>query len=100
MQPTLDKVACEFRSAILVADHDRAASLARQYARALESHWNSMSADERATSLLPTQVSELLAWAQDVTVVQREMAKAHLDVIEKTKRYNISRSLRTAGDGV
>lgn len=89
LQP-LDKIANEFRSAILAADHAGAAGLVTEYVEAVRQAWELMPADERAASEMPVQARELLAWAQNVTTGQRALTSQQLEIVEIASRYRRS----------
>jgi hypothetical protein len=86
----LDKLSHEFRSAVLAGDHRGAEQIALQYVEALREVWESLPEGERAASLIPKQARELLAWARDVTVVQRALTHEQLAILEKACRYQPS----------
>ena len=89
----LDKLSHQFRSAVLAGDHFGAEQFALQYVEALREMWESLPERERAVSLVPKQAQELLAWARDLTIVQRALAKEQLAILEKACRYQPSVSL-------
>lgn len=89
LQP-LDKIANEFRSAILAADHTSAAGLVTEYVEAVRQAWELMPAHERAASQLPVQARELLAWAQNVTIGQRNLTSQQLEIVDIASRYRRS----------
>jgi hypothetical protein len=87
MPVPLDKLSQQFRSAVLAGDHFGAEQLALQYIEALREMWESLPERERAVSLVPKQARELLAWARDVTTVQRALTQEQLAILEKACRY-------------
>jgi len=93
-----DTLARELRAAVLGSDHAKAARLAEQYTAALSRQWASMSEPERASSGIPKQAVELLAWAREMTIMQHAMAGQHLSAVQKANRYLTARAnyLRTA----
>jgi hypothetical protein len=87
MQPVLDKLARELRSAVLAADHAGAQRLASEYRKALAEFWETLPETARANSTLATQANELLTWARGMTIVQRAILGEQLAVLEKSMRY-------------
>ena len=87
MPPVLDKIAREFRAAVLAADHVQAQRLASEYTKTLAGFWQVLPEAERATSTLATQANELLTWARGMTIVQRAILGEQLAVLEKSMRY-------------
>ena len=87
MPVLLDKLSDEFRSAVLTGDHLGAERLAAQYVEALREMWESLPQREREASPVPSQARELLAWARDVTMVQRALTHQQLTILEKACRY-------------
>jgi hypothetical protein len=53
----------------------------------VERVWKALSPQERATSALPWQASELLNWAQATVAADRNLTAAHLEAIQKAGRY-------------
>lgn len=87
MPALLDKIANEFRAAILAADHVEAARLAADYVEAVRLLWAGMTPDERTASHLPVQTRELLAWARDMTINQRAFTAQQLEFVEIASSY-------------
>ena len=94
MPQPLDKVAREFRSAVLAADHARAACLASEYRCAVTELWQALPESSRAKSTLPEQATDLLNWARGMTIVQRAMLAEQLAILEKTQRYRWDRAVQ------
>ena len=92
MPKPLDKIAKEFRAAVLAADHVSAARLATDYREALAEAWRSLSESDRRASTLPRQANETLIWARGMTIVQRAMLAEQLAVLDKSIRYASDRS--------
>jgi hypothetical protein len=92
MPQALDKIAREFRGAVLASDHALAERLAGEYREALEAAWRNLPETERGASSLPQQASETFTWARGMTIVQRAMLAEQLAVLEKTKRYAAERA--------
>jgi hypothetical protein len=93
MLETADHLAHELRAAVLASDHENAARLSVQYSAALQEHWMTLSAGERAASSLPTQSLELLNWVREMTLMQRALTAQHLGAIERASRYQTARAL-------
>lgn len=93
MQQQLDKLAHEIRAAVLANDHADAARLTEAYVDALRDHWVTLERDERAASALPKLALELLAWAREMTILQRALAGEHVRALDKILRYRTARSL-------
>ncbi len=87
MPPRLDKIAHDFRSAILAGDHTAALRLVMEYAAALQQVWMLLPQHQRASSEIPRQALELLGWARAVTITQRVLAAEQLAVVEKIILY-------------
>jgi hypothetical protein len=92
MRQALDKIAREFRSAVLAADHVWAERLASEYREALAEAWQNLPASVRAASPLPAQANEMLTWARGMTIVQRAMLAEQLAVLDKSIRYASDRA--------
>jgi len=93
MQPRPDNLARELRAAALASDHEKAARLTLQYSAALQQHWTTLSASERAASPIPKQSLEMLTWVRDMTIMQQALAAQHLAAVEKASRYQTARAL-------
>jgi hypothetical protein len=87
MRAPPDKLSKKFRSAVLAGDHLGAEQLVLQYVEALREMWESLPERERAASLVPKHARELLAWARDVTIIQRALTHEQLAILDKTCRY-------------
>ena len=87
MPSALDKIALEFRSAVLAGDHVRAERLVSEYRDAVTRIWRALPEESRGTSVLPKQANELLTWARGMTIVQRAILGEQLSVLEKSKHY-------------
>jgi hypothetical protein len=92
MSPALHKIARELRSALLGGDQVRAELLVSEYSGAVRELWEALPESDRATSSIPRQAAELLAWARDMTLVRRAMAAEQLAVVQKASRYSATRS--------
>ena len=93
MPPALDKIAQEFRAAVLAGDHALAERLACEYSNELRDLWQSLPDSDRAISGLPAQASELLMWGRGMAIVQRAMLAEQLAVLEKSLRYTLGQGV-------
>lgn len=93
MPQPLDKLAHRLRAAVLASDHEKATRLTEEYITALREHWMSLPPAERAASPLRKQSLELLAWAREMTIMQRALAAEHLRALDKKIRYRTARAL-------
>jgi hypothetical protein len=92
MQARLDNLAHQLRAAVLANHHEKAMGLTLEYAEALSEHWNTLSPSERAGSPLPKLSLELLAWAREMTIMQRALAGEHVRSLDKILRYRTARA--------
>ncbi len=92
---TIHKISRELRSAVLAADQVRIGQLAAQYISAFEHVWLSLPQSEREVSQLPQQVRELMAWAREMTIIQRSLNALQLTIVEKAIRYQPAGSLES-----
>ena len=92
MPEPLDKIARDFRAAVLAADHAKAERLAAEYREALAETWRTMPDSDRNGSPLPRQAAELITWARGMTIVQRAMLAEQLSVLDKAIRYASERA--------
>lgn len=92
MPEPLDKIARDFRAAVLAADHALAERLATEYREALAEAWRTMPDSARSGSSLPRQATEMLTWARGMTIVQRAMLAEQLAVLDKAIRYASDRA--------
>jgi hypothetical protein len=91
MPPPQDKLAHELRAAVLAGDHAKATRVSAEYVEALRRYWMTLAPVERAASELPKLSLELLAWAREVTIVQRAMAGEELRIAAQSRRYQTAR---------
>jgi hypothetical protein len=90
--PALDKIAHNLRAAVLAGDHAKARGVSAEYVEALRRHWMRLAPSERAGSELPKLSLELLAWAREMTIVQRAMAGEQLRIAAEAGRYQMARA--------
>ena len=72
---------------MLAGDHARAGQLVQEYSEALQALWLALPEGDRASSDIPRQACELLAWAREMTLVQRALTSQHLAIVETASRY-------------
>jgi hypothetical protein len=77
----------QLRAAVIAGDHSGAERAAASYVEALRKHWESLSEQERAKSTVPARARELLAWAREMTIIQRTLTRDQLTVLQKASRY-------------
>ena len=78
----------ELRAAVIAADHAAAERAACRYVEALQKLWESLPAQERAVSKVPDTARELLGWAREMTLIQRNLAADQLAALQKASRYH------------
>lgn len=91
----MDRIANDFRAAILAGDHAGAKRLVAEYAEAVRQAWELVPPQERAVSQIPVQARELLAWAADMTIAQRRITSQQLELVETATRYRRSAPLKS-----
>ena len=69
-------------------DHVRAENAVRRYVEAVQDRWQSLSEQERAGSQIPARTRELLGWARQMTLLQRNLARDQHGVIQKASHYH------------
>jgi hypothetical protein len=97
----VDHASLELRAAVIAADHARAERAVSDYLEALRQIWEVLSEQERAVSTIPTTAHELLAWARQMTLIQRNLAADQYAILQKTSRYYgaVSQHARTQFNG-
>ena len=88
MSDSLERASRELRAAVIAADHSAAERAASRYVEALQRFWESLPEQERAVSPVPATARELLGWAREMTLIQRNMAADQFTVLQKASRYN------------
>jgi hypothetical protein len=83
----LEGASHELRAAVIAADHARAECALSDYVRALQQTWEVLPEQERAVSAIPRTAHELLAWARQMTLIQRNLARDQYAILQKTSRY-------------
>jgi hypothetical protein len=98
---SLERASLELRAAVIAADHLRAENAVSCYVEAVRQVWEALPEQERAASQLPARSRELLAWAREMAMIQRNMAADQYAVLQKARRYhgaaNISGGLQVKG---
>ncbi len=77
----------QLKAAVIAGDHAGAERATASYVEALRAHWDSLSERERADSPVPARARELLAWAREMTIIQRTLTRDQLAVLQKASRY-------------
>jgi hypothetical protein len=89
-RPGVAELAADLRAAIIAGDSSRAQQIASSYAEALRTLWDSLPAEQRTVSGLPEEARNLLLWAQQATMIQRNLAADHLDILHRMSGYRQS----------
>lgn len=84
----LERASLELRAAVIAADHARAESAVSQYVEAVRRVWESLLEQERAASQIIARARELLAWAREMALIQRNLAADQYAVLQKARRYH------------
>ena len=92
---SLERASHELRAAVIAADHARAESAVSHYVESVRQVWESLPEQERASSQIPARTRELLAWAREMAVIQRNLAADQYSVLQKARRYHGAASLHT-----
>jgi hypothetical protein len=77
----------ELKAAVIAGDHARAERATAAYVEALRQHWESLPKKERGNSPVPARARELLAWAREMTIIQRTLTCDQLAILQKASRY-------------
>jgi hypothetical protein len=88
MEPEVDEASRQLRAAVIAADHAGAERAASHYVEALQKLWEALPESERAVSPVPSKARELLAWAREMTLIQRNLAADQHAVLQKASRYH------------
>src|SRR5271155_1615561 len=70
----LERASRELRAAVLAVDHARAEGAVHRYVEAVRQSWAALPDEQRGTSSIPARACELLAWARQMTLIQRNLA--------------------------
>ncbi len=88
MSGSLERAAREVRAAVIAADHARAEGAVHRYVEAVRQNWKALPEPERAVSAIPARACELLAWARQMTLIQRNLTADQHRVVQKASRYH------------
>jgi hypothetical protein len=83
----LERASHELRAALIAADHVRAENAVSQYVEAVRQVWESLPEQERAGSTIHARTRELLAWAREMALIQRNLAADQYAVLQKARHY-------------
>jgi hypothetical protein len=84
----LERASHELRAAVMAVDHARAEGAVHRYVEAVRQSWEALPDQERAVSAIPARACELLAWARQMTLIQRNLAADQHRVLQKASRYH------------
>ena len=84
----LERASLELRAAVIGADHARAERAVNAYVESVRQVWESLPERERASSQIPARSRELLDWAREMALIQRNMAADQYAVLQKARRYH------------
>jgi hypothetical protein len=97
----VERASHELRAAVIAADHARAERAVSAYVEAVRQVWEALPEQERTGSQIPARSRELLAWAREMAMIQRNMAADQYAVLQKARRYhgaaNMSGGLQVKG---
>ncbi len=88
LRAVLERAARELRAAVIAADHARAEGAVHRYIEAVRQNWEALPDQERGNSSIPARACELLAWARQMTLIQRNLAADQYGVVQKASRYH------------
>ena len=88
LRAVLERAARELRAAVIAADHTRAEGAVHRYVEAVRQSWEALPDHERGSSSIPARACELLAWARQMTLIQRNLAADQYGVVQKASRYH------------
>ena len=86
--PGLTERERELKAAVIAADHAQAERAVTDYVEELQRHWESLSETDRADSKVPKRSQELLAWAREMALIQRNLAADQHAALQKARRYH------------
>ena len=84
----LEAASRELRAAVIAVDHVRAEASVHRYIDVVRQRWETLPQQERAVSAIPARARELLAWARQMTLIQRNLARDQYGVLQKAGRYH------------
>jgi hypothetical protein len=85
---SLERASLELRAAVIAADHARAERAVSGYVEAVQNVWESLPEQERGSSQIPSRTGELLAWAREMALIQRNLAADQYAALQKARRYH------------
>jgi len=85
---SLERASLELRAAVIAADHARAERAVTHYVEAVQQFWEALPEQERFSSQIPARTRELLAWAREMALIQRNLAADQYAVLQKARRYH------------
>ena len=85
---SLERASLELRAAVIAADHVRAERAVSHYVEAVRQVWEVLPEQERVASQIPGRTRELLAWAREMALIQRNLAADQYAVLQKARRYH------------
>jgi hypothetical protein len=85
---SLERASLELRAAVIAADHARAETAVTHYVEAVQQFWEGLPEQERVSSQIPARSRELLAWAREMALIQRNLAADQYAVLQKARRYH------------
>jgi hypothetical protein len=85
---SLERASLELRAAVIAADHARAERAVTHYVEAVQQFWEALPEQERGSSQIPSRTRELLAWAREMALIQRNLAADQYAVLQKARRYH------------
>jgi hypothetical protein len=88
----LEGASRELRAAVIAHDHARADRAVSRFGEVVRDYWESLPERERAISSLPARTRELLAWAREMTLIQRNLAADQFAALQKARNYHGSAS--------
>jgi hypothetical protein len=92
----LERAGRELRAAVLAVDHARAEAAVHRYVKAVRQSWEALPEQEREISSIPARACELLAWARQMTLIQRNLAADQYRAVQKASRYRNAVTRRTS----
>jgi len=85
---SLERASLELRAAVIAADHARAERAVSDYVEAVRQVWENLPEQERGSSQIPSRTRELLAWAREMALIQRNLAADQYAALQKARRYH------------
>jgi hypothetical protein len=85
---SLERASLELLAAVIAADHPRAERAVSHYVEAVRQVWEALPEQKRASSQTPARSRELLAWAREMALIQRNLAADQYVALQKARRYH------------